>query len=96
MLVTALSAINQSQLGLTTDNEITRYNIRGRATFTLREIGTGRVATRGSVESFTSYSDITSPFATQAAGADARERLMVILADQIVARLLVTAGEWRA
>ena len=95
MLTTALS-VNQSQLGLTTDNEITRYNVRGRATFTLNEIGTGRVATRGTVENFTSYSDLATPFATQTASNDALDRLMVILADQIVARLLVTAGEWRA
>jgi LPS-assembly lipoprotein len=31
---------------------------------------------------------------TLAAEEDARERLMILLADQIVAQLLATAGEW--
>ena len=88
-------AINQTQLGLTSNNDITRYNISGTASYVLRERGTEQTVTQGTVDSFTSFSGTGTPFATQTAQADAQSRLMVILADQIVSRLLATAGDWR-
>ena len=94
-LLSADLVIDQDELGITSNNEITRYNLLGRATFDLRDIGTEALVTRGTVRSFTSYSALGTPFATQSAREDAQERLMVILADQIVARLLATAGQWR-
>jgi LPS-assembly lipoprotein len=87
--------ISQEELGITTEQEITRFNLIGRVAFTLRELGSDRRVTSGVVSSFTSYSATGTPFATQTARADARNRLMVALADQIVARLLATATEWR-
>ncbi len=86
---------DEQELGVTPDQVITRYNLRGRVEFVLLDETTGRVATSGQVASFTSYSATGTPFATRTAREDATERLMVILADQIVSRLLVTAGEWR-
>ncbi|MEM9342461.1 MAG: LPS assembly lipoprotein LptE [Pseudomonadota bacterium] len=94
----ALSAdlfVTEKELGITADQEITRFNILGRARFALRDLSTGAIATSGEVDSFTSYSATGTPFATQTAERDAQDRLMVILADQIVARLLATAGDWR-
>ena len=86
---------DEQELGVTPDQVITRYNLRGRVDFVLTDEATGRIATSGQVTSFTSYSATGTPFATQTAREDATERLMAILADQIVSRLLVTAGEWR-
>ncbi len=85
----------EEELGVTADQTITRYNVLGRANFVLRDLGTGLPVTSGTVESFTSYSATGTPFATQSAREDANDRLMVILADQIVSRLLVSSGEWR-
>ena len=87
--------ISEEELGITPEQEITRFNLAGRVAFVLRELGTERRLTSGEVGSFTSYSATGTPFATQTARADARDRLMVALADQVVARLLVTAPEWR-
>ena len=50
--------------------------------------------TGGRVESFTSWSATGSTVAGLTAEEDARLRLMRILADQIVARLLATSGDW--
>ena len=87
--------VNEEFLGLTSDQVISRYQLVGRARFTLTEIATGTVMTKGAVDTFTSYSATGTPVATQSAQRDARDRLMVALADQIVARLLVTSGDWQ-
>ncbi|MDU8943782.1 LPS assembly lipoprotein LptE [Ovoidimarina sediminis] len=87
-------ARGEQELGVTSDQTITRYNVLGRVDFVLRRTDTGAPVTSGSVESFASYSATGTPFATQTAQSDANERLMVILADQIVARLLATSEEW--
>lgn len=81
-------------VGYTPDNSITRYNLTGRVDWTLSDRGTGQRLTGGRVDSFTSYSATGSTVAGLAAEEDARRRLMVILADQIVARLLATSGAW--
>lgn len=87
--------VDEQELGVTPDQVITRYNLRGRAEYSLVDLSTGDVATSGRVSSFSSYSATGTPFATLSARRDAEDRLMTILADQIVSRLLVTAGEWR-
>jgi LPS-assembly lipoprotein len=78
-------------LAITRQSQITRYNLVGEARYTLTELGTGALRDSGTVRSFTSYSATGSTVATLAAERDARERLMVILADRIVARLLAAA-----
>jgi LPS-assembly lipoprotein len=45
------------------------------------------------VESFTAFSAAGSPVATQAAERDAEQRLMTILADQLVTRLIATTPD---
>lgn len=74
---------------ITPDEVTTRYSLNGTASYTLTE-GT-REVTRGQVSTFTSYSTTGTTIATLAAEQDARERLMRMLADQVVTRLLAAA-----
>ena len=87
-------ALTEAELGITPDQEITRFNIRGRASYTLYDLGSGTPLTNGEAATFTSYTATGTQFATDAARRDARVRLMVALADQIVSQLLVTSGSW--
>lgn len=92
-------------LGVTPEQEITRIQIEGKLGYTLTEIATGTVIDRGVVSSFTGYSapvfsvdrnSIAGNSVTvRAAREDALERLLTILADQLTARLLAMAPEWR-
>lgn len=77
------------QLGITPDEVISRINILGRARYRLIDLATGETVDAGEVSTFTSYSATGTPFATQTARADALDRLMTALADQIVARLIL-------
>jgi LPS-assembly lipoprotein len=79
-------------VGITTDNRITRYNLKGAVDYTLTERATGARVTGGRVQTFTAYSATGSTVAGLAAEEDAATRLMRILADQIVARLIAAAA----
>lgn len=81
-------------VGYTPDNTITRYNLTGSIDWTLTERGTATRVTGGRVENFTSWTATGSTVAGLAAEEDARRRLMVILADEIVERMLASAGAW--
>lgn len=76
--------------GITPSGSITRYTLRGKASYML-QAADGRTLTSGAVESFTSWSTSGSTVATLSAESDAHRRLMVILADQVVARLIAAA-----
>jgi LPS-assembly lipoprotein len=82
-------------VGITPEQETTRYNVFGTVEYEIVEAGTGRVVHRGKVENFTGYSATSLIVGTQSVTRDANERLMVILADQVVARLIATARDWR-
>jgi LPS-assembly lipoprotein len=86
--------ITTDELGqaITPDDATTRYSLRGSARYRLHDTVTNAVLLTGEVRSFTSYSATGTPVATQAAEEDAHRRLMRILADQIVTRLLAQAG----
>ena len=86
--------IDEDELGITADDEITRYNVLGQVDFRILD-ASGQQITGGSVDGFTAYSGTGTPVSTRAARQDARKRLMIILADKITARLLATSGEWR-
>ncbi len=81
-------------VGITKDGEITRYNLVGSVSYTLTDQGSGAVLAQGKVDSFTSYSATGSTVAGLEAEDDAKTRLMRLLADQIVARLLASAADW--
>jgi LPS-assembly lipoprotein len=83
--------LNQAPIAISANNVTTRYNVLGEITYALRDLGSGAVLSSGKVESFTSYSTSGTTVATQASEKDAQERLMVILGDQIVTRLLAAA-----
>ena len=75
---------------ITPDEVTTRYSLNGTAAFTLTDGATGAVVAQGEVSNFTSHSTVGTVIATTAAEADARGRLAVMLADQVVTRLLAT------
>ena len=81
-------------LAITSDQETLRYHLSGRVSFSVKESGTDTILTRGVVENFTSYSAIGTTVATRASQKDAAERLMIILADQVVTRLHASAESW--
>ena len=81
-------------VGITPDNAITRYNLKGAVDWMLTDRGTGLRRAGGKVESFTSYSATGSTVAGLAAEEDAATRLMRILADQIGARLIASSSDW--
>ncbi|WP_378948158.1 LPS assembly lipoprotein LptE [Paracoccus sp. R86501] len=76
---------------ITPDEVTTRYSLNGTADFTLTGPD-GQVVTRGRVSSFTSYSTTGTTVSTLAAEGGARERLALMLADQVVTRLLAAAS----
>lgn len=79
---------------ITPDEVTTRYSLNGTADFALTGPG-GAVITQGRVSSFTSYSTTGTTISTLAAEGDARERLALMLADQVVTRLLAAASGLR-
>ncbi|MGB3246655.1 MAG: LPS assembly lipoprotein LptE [Sulfitobacter sp.] len=81
-----------SQEGLAIDRagNTRRFNRLGRVDYALRDMTSGAIVTSGTVENFTGYSATGTTVATLAAETDAQNRLMVILADQIVTRLLTS------
>jgi LPS-assembly lipoprotein len=75
-------------VGISAANAVTRYDVTGAVDWSLVTLADGTVAAKGRVESFTGYSTTGSTVATLAAETDAATRLMQILADQIVTRLI--------
>lgn len=86
--------VSQHSLGLTGRNTITRYNIDGTVGYRLIRDSDGAQVFSGSVRSFVSYSSSGTTVATASASDDAYQRLMRLLADQIVNELLASSGRW--
>ncbi|WP_339108702.1 LPS assembly lipoprotein LptE [Thioclava sp. GXIMD4216] len=74
------------------DDVTNRYSLNGTATYRLYDMANDAVLLTGRVSSFTSWSATGTIVATQTAERDAHKRLMRILADQTVTRLLAQAG----
>lgn len=83
--------IGSAPVAIASDNSATRITLPGKATYVLTGPDGAAVAT-GSVDAFTGYSATGSTVATRAAETDARERLVVILADMIVTRLIAATA----
>jgi LPS-assembly lipoprotein len=79
-------------VGITTENQITRYNLKGVVDWTLTDRSGGARVAGGRVQNFTAYSATGSTVAGLAAEEDAAFRLMRILADQITARLIAASA----
>ena len=82
---------SESALAVTVEEDINRINITGVAAYALTDISTGEQVQGGEVSSFTAFASSGSPVAINSARRDAETRLMTILADQIVTRLLAGA-----
>lgn len=87
-------SVSTTGLGITATGSTTRYDLIGTASYTLRDAATGKVLTSGSVNSFTGYSAAGTPVSTLTDREAAQTRLMTILADQVVDRLIATSGSW--
>lgn len=85
---------SESELALTDADDINRINLAGTIAYEVTDTATGTEVQAGEVSTFTAYSTSGSPVATAAARRDAQERLMIALADQIVARLLAGSAGW--
>lgn len=77
---------------ITPDEVTTRYSLNGTASYRLTEMATGAVVAEGEVSNFASHSTVGTVIATNAAEQDARNRLAVMLADQVVTRLLAAVS----
>lgn len=85
--------LSEAPIAISANNVTTRYNVLGEVTYALRDLQSGVVLVSGKVDNFTSYSTSGTTVATQAAERDAEARLMVVLGDQIVTRLLAASPD---
>lgn len=74
-------------LGATATGGTTRYHRVGTLSYQLKHADTGTKIASGSVKNFTGYSATGNTAATLAAERDSIERLMTILADELIERL---------
>lgn len=88
--------VSEEQRAIRADRTITRFNLNATARYELVPFSGGATVARGTVEAFTAYSAVASPFATRSAEEDARRRLATTLADKIAQRLALSASEWAA
>lgn len=79
--------------GLTRDNRTTRYNLKGAVDYTLKDAKSGAVLSKGRIQNFTGYAATGSTVAGLAAEEDAALRLMRMLADQVVTRLIADTAK---
>lgn len=71
----------------------TRITLFGTVSYELTDRATDTRITEGSLRNFTNYSTTDTQLATRRAQEDAEARLMRILADQVVARLIAALAE---
>ncbi|WP_428926772.1 LPS assembly lipoprotein LptE [Marinibacterium sp. SX1] len=77
----------ESGQAVTASGDITRYNLIGRVRYKMSRRTDGAIMAEGRISNFASYSASGSTVDTLSAERDAVRRLMVILADQLVAEL---------
>ena len=85
------TSVTEERMAISSSNITTRFNVIGTVEYRVTDTVSGVVLSSGRVNSFTSYSATGSTVATQAARRDARERLMGILVDLLIARLIADA-----
>ncbi|MBP1805290.1 LPS assembly lipoprotein LptE [Rubellimicrobium aerolatum] len=85
--LTVTPEVERDSAAVTPAGAITRYNLLGRAPWRLTA-GPATLA-EGEATAFTGYSATGPLVAGRAAESDARERLMILLADEIATRLLL-------
>lgn len=86
--------ISEDDLIISSDEEITRYNLSGKAAYQVRNAGTGGMLFTDTVYANAAYSATSQTFPTRIAEQDAYTRLVQSLADQMAIRLGITAKDW--
>ncbi len=86
--------VSAKGLGITATNATTRYHLSGSVAYDLTDLASGQMVTKGSVQNFTAYSASGTVVSTAASERDAYQRLMRILADQIVTDLIAGSSGW--
>ena len=71
-----------------------RGQVAGTLRYQIRKPGAAGVLQSGTLRNFAGYSRSSTPLANRAAQEDARRRLMRMLADDLVAELILTASNW--
>lgn len=91
-LLSVTPRVDRAGLATSVEGTTNRFQLTGQADYRLRDLETDTVVRTGGVTDFTGFSATGSTVATLAAERDATARLMVILADQIVDRLILSAA----
>jgi LPS-assembly lipoprotein len=86
-------SISQRTGAISTSNVRTRFIVTGRVGYQIRLAGTDTVLKSGSADSFTSYSATGSTIATASGSDAAQDRVMVLLADQLVGEIYAIAPQ---
>ncbi|QOL82209.1 LPS assembly lipoprotein LptE [Pseudooceanicola spongiae] len=84
--------VTESALAITSNGNTARFNVLGDLSYTLRDIATGTQLGAGKVSNFSGYSATGTTVATQAAQRDAHKRLMSMLINMLVPRLITDAA----
>lgn len=87
-------SVEEMPVGITPNQDTTRYNVIGRIDWSVTDRTSGAVATSDRIESFSSYAATGSAVSGLTAQEDAHQRLLRLLADQMVTRLSATAADW--
>lgn len=86
--------VTRHDAGVTAAQEITRTRLAGTLRFGVTSAASGLELDKGEVTSFTSFSNLGSTVSTASVERDAYRRLMVILADMVVTRLIAAQPGW--
>lgn len=84
--------IEEVAVVISSAQDINRFNLPGKATWTLTEPGVDQPLASGVAETFTAYSAFGTTVATQEAQDDARDRLAIALADLIVTDIIIASA----
>ena len=87
-----LISTQESDVGITPDQVITRQQITGQVDITLTDQATGAVLEKATLSAITSYGTTDTTASTAFAREAAFDRLMVMLADRIVSRLALLSS----
>jgi LPS-assembly lipoprotein len=79
---------SQRSLAVNQEGDTGRFHLTGTLNYALRDLDSDQIITSNQIETFVGYSATGTTVVTLAGRSDARERLMNILADQLVTRLL--------
>lgn len=86
--------IEEEELVVNSDEEITRYNLTGSLKYLIKNRNTGQTVFEDGVTGIAAYSATAQTFPTRVAQQDANIRLVQSLAEQIATRLAITSEEW--